>query len=129
MRVSTPRLPVSQHRFIFHFPRLLVSIATLSCLAFTLSALADELPAFDLVIRNARFVPDRLEVPANTRFRLNVKNEGPGAEEFESIPLKKEKIIAAGATAVLMFTPLKPGNYNFFGEFHPDTAQGVLVVK
>jgi hypothetical protein len=107
------------------------TLLTLLC-AFCLCsgiALADELPAFDLVIRNARFVPDRLEVPANTRFRLNVKNEGPGAEEFESIPLKKEKIIAAGATAVLTFTPLKPGNYNFFGEFHPDTAQGVLVVK
>jgi Cupredoxin-like domain len=115
----------------FHRGRVIVGVVLLHLLwlAFVPVARAAELPTFELVIRNARFVPEQLEVPARTKFRLSVKNEGPGVEEFESSDLKKEKIIAAGATAIFIFTPLKPGNYRFFGEFHPDTAQGVIVSK
>ncbi|MHB1248611.1 MAG: cupredoxin domain-containing protein [Polaromonas sp.] len=90
---------------------------------------AQELPSFNLLIRNGRFVPTTLEVPANTRFRLLIKNEGPGAEEFESIELRKEKVLAPGASSFLIFQPLKPGLYKFFGDFHPATAQGQLVAK
>jgi uncharacterized protein (DUF58 family) len=90
---------------------------------------AQELPSFHLLIRDGRFVPTTLEVPANTRFRLLIKNEGPGAEEFESVTLRKEKVLAPGASSFLIFQPLKPGTYKFFGDFHPDTAQGQLVAK
>ena len=90
---------------------------------------AQELPSFNLVIRDGRFVPSTLEVPANTKFRLLIKNEGPGAEEFESVELRKEKVLAPGASSFLIFQPLKPGTYKFFGDFHPDTAQGRLVAK
>src|SRR3990172_6567755 len=85
---------------------------------------AQELPSFNLLIRNGRFVPTTLEVPANTQFRLLIKNEGPGAEEFESVELRKEKVLAPGASSFLIFQPLKPGRYKFFGDFHPATAQG-----
>ena len=87
------------------------------------------LPSFSLLIRAGRFVPSTLEVPANTKFRLLIKNEGPGAEEFESSDLRKEKVLASGASSFLIFQPLKPGTYKFIGEFHPDTAQGQLVAK
>jgi hypothetical protein len=90
---------------------------------------AQDLPSFNLLIRDGRFVPATLEVPANTKFRLLIKNEGPGAEEFESIELRKEKVLAPGASSFLIFQPLKPGSYKFFGDFHPDTAQGQLVAK
>lgn len=90
---------------------------------------AQELPSFNLLIRDGRFVPTTLEVPANTKFRLLIKNEGPGAEEFESIELRKEKVLAPGASSFLIFQPLKPGTYKFFGDFHPDTAHGQLVAK
>ncbi|WP_296443598.1 cupredoxin domain-containing protein [Rhodoferax sp. UBA5149] len=90
---------------------------------------AQELPSFKLLIRAGRFVPATLEVPANTKFRLLIKNEGPGAEEFESVELRKEKVLAPGASSFLIFQPLKPGTYKFFGDFHPDTAQGQLVAK
>lgn len=90
---------------------------------------AQELPSFNLLIRDGRFVPATLEVPANTKFRLLIKNEGPGAEEFESVELRKEKVLAPGASSFLIFQPLKPGTYKFFGDFHPDTAQGQLVAK
>lgn len=97
-------------------------------------ALADplpvaDMPTFNLVIRAGRFQPETLEVPANTKFRLLIKNEGPGAEEFESIELRKEKVLAPGVTSFLIFQPLKPGSYKFFGDFHPETAQGRFVAK
>ena len=88
-----------------------------------------DMPTVNLLIRAGRFVPATLEVPANTKFRLVIKNEGPGAEEFESVELRKEKVLAPGATSFLIFQPLKPGTYKFFGDFHPDTAQGQMVAK
>ena len=109
---------------------------TLLCASFAATALmmgantsAEEPNQYELVIRDARFTPNRIEVPANTKFRLMVRNEGPGAEEFESADLKKEKVIPPGASVTLSFIPLKPGIYRFFGEFHPETAQGVIVAK
>jgi len=90
---------------------------------------AGELPSVTLIIKAGRFHPEVLEVPANTKFRLVIRNEGPGPEEFESAELRKEKVLAAGVTSFLIFQPLKPGSYKFFGEFHPETAQGRMVAK
>lgn len=90
---------------------------------------AQDMPTFNLLIRGGRFVPATLEVPAHTKFRLLIRNEGPGAEEFESVDLHKEKVLAPGASSFLIFQPLQPGSYKFFGEFHPATAQGQLVAK
>lgn len=86
-------------------------------------------PSFTLVIRNHVFEPARIEVPANAKFRLLVKNMDSTAEEFESKDLKREKVIAGGAEAVILLGPLKPGTYRFVGEYHEATAKGVLVAK
>ncbi|MGB2880843.1 MAG: cupredoxin domain-containing protein [Rhodoferax sp.] len=105
-------------------------LAILSAMLLTsLPAQAQDMPTVNLVIRNGHFVPAILEVPANTKFRLVIKNEGPGAEEFESVELRKEKVLAPGVTSFLIFQPLKPGTYKFFGDFHPETAQGQMVAK
>jgi len=87
------------------------------------------LPAFQLTIENGRFIPEVIEVPAHTRFKIVITNKGPGPEEFESRKLRKETVLAPGVTRSVVFAPLKPGSYRFFGEFHPDTAQGRIVVK
>ena len=42
---------------------------------------ADELPT--LVFHNHRFEPDRIQVPANVKFQLHVKNTDDTADEFE----------------------------------------------
>ena len=109
--------------------RLLGMLSVLVALLGSAPAFADDMPTFNLVIRAGHFVPETVEVPANTKFRLLIKNEGPGAEEFESVELRKEKVLAPGATSFLIFQPLKPGTYKFFGEFHPQTAQGRFVAK
>jgi Cupredoxin-like domain len=108
---------------------LIISLTAAVMLTAAAPSGAADLPTFTLVIRDGRFVPANIEIPANTKFRLLIKNEGPGAEEFESIELRKEKVLAPGASSLLIFQAMKPGSYKFFGDFHPDTAQGRFLVK
>lgn len=82
-----------------------------------------------LLIKNHRFEPAELRVPANTRIKLTVHNQDGAPEEFESHPLNREKLIPAGARTAIYIGPLKPGRYSFFGEFNPATAQGVIVAE
>jgi len=92
-------------------------------------ASAAEPPEIKLVIRNHRFVPTELVVPANTKIKLMVVNEDPTPEEFESHQLNREKVVTGRGTIPVYVGPLKPGRYPFFGDFHSDTAQGALIAK
>ena len=91
------------------------------------SAHADD--TIQLEFRQHRFVPDRVAVPANVKFRVTVKNNDDTADEFESVDLNREKLVAPGQTITVFLGPLSPGEYKFFGDFHQDTAQGVMVAK
>jgi len=85
-----------------------------------------EVPSFTLEIRDHLFYPAELVIPANTKVRLIVINRDKTPEEFESYELNREKVIMGGAQAVIFIGPLAPGDYPFFGEFNPKTAQGVV---
>ena len=98
-------------------------------IAFASSAVLAETPEFALTIKDHKFTPDVLEVPAGTKVKLVVKNEDPTAEEFESHDFKREKIIPGNSTANILVGPLDAGEYKFFGEFHEATAQGKLIVR
>ena len=80
-------------------------------------------------IKNHRFEPAELRVPAGKRITLTVVNEDPTPEEFESRVLKVEKIIPGKTKAVVSFGPLKPGRYEFEGEFNSKTAKGVVIAE
>ena len=82
----------------------------------------------EVVIKNHRFVPDRIEVPRDAKVRLKVINQDDVAEEFESFVLNREKLVPPGGTVVIFLPKLKPGTYEFFGEFHESTARGIIVV-
>lgn len=82
-----------------------------------------------ITIRNHRFEPAELKVPANKRIMLKVVNEDPTPEEFESKEFRAEKVIAGKSEGTIRISPLKPGRYKFFGEYHEDTAKGVLVAE
>lgn len=83
----------------------------------------------ELVLREHRFEPAELRVPARQRIRLSVHNQDSTPEEFESHALNREKLIPAGATAVIFIGPLKPGRYAFMGEFNAATATGVVIAE
>ena len=82
-----------------------------------------------MTIKNHMFEPSVLKVPANQRIKLTVQNLDTTPEEFESHALNREKVIPAGAKAVIYLGPLKPGRYEFMGEFNPATAKGVVVAE
>jgi high-affinity iron transporter len=104
-------------------------VATLlaGVLAGASAARAQEIPTLEF--RQHRFVPNRIQVPANVKFKLMVKNNDDTADEFESVDLNREKLVTPGQTITVFLGPLSPGEYKFFGDFHPDTAQGVMVAK
>lgn len=111
-------------------PVVLASILAGALAVFvTASSLAAELRVYDLAVKAGRFYPEMVEVPAGQKFKLRVKNEGPGVEEFESSDLNREQVVASGATLEIFLGPLEPGRYKFFGDFHRATANGQIIAK
>ncbi|MBM2885360.1 cupredoxin domain-containing protein [Chromobacterium phragmitis] len=92
-------------------------------------AMAEEIPVFKLQMKDGQMIPPRVIVPAGKKFKLEVMNIGKTPAEFESTPLRKEKVLGPGAESFLVFQPLAPGEYKFFDEFHMKTGQGVIVAK
>ncbi len=84
---------------------------------------------FTLTIREHRFTTARLELPAGKKIKLIVRNLDATPEEFESVKLNREKVVPGGGEIVLFLGPLEPGTYDFFGEFHADTAKGEIIVR
>jgi plastocyanin len=82
-----------------------------------------------LVIREHKFDPNEVKVPAGKKIKLVIDNQDATAEEFESYELNREKVIPAKGQVAVFIGPLKPGRYPFFGDFHKDSAMGVLIVE
>lgn len=80
-------------------------------------------------IKDHKFMPSNLEIPANKKFNLVIENLDKTLEEFESDDLKKEKLVGAGKKITIPVNALKAGEYKFYGDFHQKTAQGKIVVK
>jgi len=83
----------------------------------------------ELVIKDHLFFPAEVEVPAGQKVKLRIINQDPTPEEFESYELNREKVIAGNRQTVIFIGPLSPGEYPFFGEFYPKTAQGKVIAK
>ena len=105
----------------------LAALILLGSLAATPAVAADD--SYELVIKDHKFTPEMLEVPAGKRVKLTVQNADPTPEEFESHELNREKVIPGNSKAIIYIGPLKPGSYSFVGEFHEDTAKGTIVAK
>ncbi len=105
-----------------------ITLATLTNQALTTSTFASDLE-FTIAIKDHKFIPSTLEVPAHKKFKLIIDNQDETAEEFESHDLSKEKIIMGGKKGTIIITPLEAGEYNFFGDFHAKTTTGKLIAK
>jgi len=86
-------------------------------------------PSIPITIRDHRFDPSEITVPAGVKLRLLVRNTDATPEEFESHTLHREKVVPGGGEITVFVGPLEPGSYEFFGDFNPATAQGHLVAK
>ena len=117
-------------------PALRPSMATVLAGALLLAGLTAGLPAraeepreVVITFKDHKVIPDKLKLPAGKKFKFIVKNDDATAEEFESVRLNREKVVPAGGQIVVLVGPLSPGVYDYFGDFHPETAQGELTVE
>jgi len=104
-------------------------LAALGLALLPLGAAAADMPAYTLVIHGHTYRPSSLQVPANTKFKLLVRNEDPVPSEFESNDFNREQIVLPGTTATVYVGPLDKGRYTFFDDFHRDSGRGVLVAQ
>lgn len=81
------------------------------------------------VIKDHKFTPSEIKVPAGKKIKLTVDNQDDTMEEFDSQPLNREKTIDGHSKGVIFFGPLDPGKYTFIGEFHEKTAFGVVIAE
>jgi len=99
---------------------------------FTLLLLAGSAQAataeYEIEIKDHLFYPSELTIPSGVKVKLRIVNSDETAEEFESFELNREKVIRGGRTGIVFIGPLKAGEYPFFGEFYPKTAQGKIIV-
>lgn len=93
------------------------------------SAVYAETEVYSLILEKHVFTPSELTIPANKKVRIAIENKDSTAEEFDSFDLNRERVIFPYKTATIFVGPLPPGRYDFFGEFHPQSAQGVIVVE
>ncbi|MBJ2239891.1 cupredoxin domain-containing protein [Pseudomonas sp. MF6768] len=105
--------------------RPLALCALLACGA----ALAAPLPTYELTLQDGHFTPAQLKVAAGQRFKIVLKNIGQGPAEFESTPLRVEKVLSPGVTTFVVIHPLKPGAYPFFDEFNSQLPEGSILAE
>lgn len=92
-------------------------------------AFSQDLDAKLVLGSDYRFSPARIVVPANTSFRLAVKNDSPEGDRFGSDDLNVEQGALPGQTVEIRLGPLKAGEYSFFGYLHRPRARAEIVVK
>jgi hypothetical protein len=105
-----------------------LAFLTLGALLLTVPALADD-AAIPLKLKNHRFTPSVIHVKANVPNVIVMDNQDATAEEFDSTALKVEKIVTGNSSGNVRIRPLAPGRYPFMGEYHSDTAQGVVIAE
>jgi hypothetical protein len=95
---------------------------------FALPVLSDD-ALIPLTLKGHRFLPAEIRVKANAPAQILLNNEDSTSEEFDSSALHVEKVVPGGQKGVVRLRPLPPGRYNFMGEFHSDTAEGVVIAE
>ena len=83
----------------------------------------------EVTLKDHKFEPAEIHVPAGKPVVILLTNKDDAADEFDSADLRVEKMVSAGANGVVRISPLVPGRYAFMGEFHPNTAQGVVIAE
>jgi plastocyanin len=112
-------------------PVFAIAVMAMVATALNASALygAADAQELNLTIRDHRFEPAEIRVPAGKRVTIFISNEDATPEEFDSTALKVEKVIPGKSKGLVRIGPLAAGRYDFIGEFHADTAKGAVVAE
>src|ERR1700760_4894837 len=82
-----------------------------------------------VTLQGHKFTPSVIHVKANTPAVIALTNKDSTAEEFDSSDLKVEKVVAGNSSGNVRLRALAPGKYHFMGEYHSETAQGLVVAQ
>jgi hypothetical protein len=99
---------------------LVAAVIAFGALAQSAPAGVAEEAEFTISIKDHKFDP---------AIKLTVNNLDASPEEFESHPLGVEKVIAGSASATIRLKPLSKGTYKFVGEYHEETAKGMITAE
>ncbi|HEX3652769.1 MAG TPA: cupredoxin domain-containing protein [Rhizomicrobium sp.] len=105
-----------------------LSLIPAACLI-VLTGCGNESAGIPVSLKDHRFLPAEIHVPANQPALIVLTNQDGVAEEFDSTALKVEKVVPGHETGNVRIRPLAPGRYPFMGEYHADTARGVVVAE
>ena len=94
-----------------------------------LTVQAQDPKTFEITLKGQTFTPAEVNVPAGEALILKLKNENDAPAEFESKDMKFEKVVAGHAEIVVKVKPLPGGTFEFWDEYHEDTARGTVVSK
>jgi hypothetical protein len=106
--------------------RSILVLATALAIAGAASAQPDEGKVV-LTLKDHRFSPANFTVPTGQKVTIELINQDPATEEFDSTDLGVERDVTPHGRTRFAIGPLKPGTYSFMGELHADTAQGVVT--
>ena len=84
---------------------------------------------FTIQLKDHRFTPAEVKVPAGAKVKLIIENQDSTPEEFDSFALNREKIVFPNSKGIVFIGPLKPGRYEFMGEFNQSSAKGVVIAE
>ena len=107
---------------------LAITMAFAGVVAVAVTAGAEAVPEFHLLLQNHQFQPAALKVPANTKFKVLVTNRNSTPSEFESTDFNREKIVLPNSTITVFIGPLDKGSYKFYDDFDHATT-GVLIAE
>lgn len=111
---------------------LILTCAGAMFIAGGIAARADDTPTFSIEMNDGKITPLRLDVPANKRFRIELRNIGKTAAEFESSELHLEKVLAPNnpnPPPVLVIRSLDPGEHVFFDDLHANAPKIILFAR
>ena len=94
-----------------------------------LAGCSNKSTAVPLTLKDHRFAPTEIHVRANEPSLIVLNNQDDAAEEFDSTSLKVEKVVPGHQSGNVRLRPLAPGRYPFMGEYHSETARGVVIAE
>jgi len=104
-------------------------LAVFAFIIFASGAAAAEDASYTLTIKDHKFTPATLTIPAGQKIKLIVKNQDASPAEFESYDLNREKVVDGNSEITVYIGPLNAGNYTYFDDFHKTTTTGTIVAK
>lgn len=105
------------------------ALCALTALTLSASSVFAVEESYSLTLKDHKFTPAGLTIPAGKKVKISVKNLDATPAEFESDDFKAEKVIPAGKQVDILVGPLKAGTYEFHDEYHEAESKTQLTVK